>query len=299
MNPAMPALFSGPVADGADGGPLGVRRPPSCPGPISARSRAEGFSERFARIPSALIQKVNGVASEEGFVYIGGRIADTIGGALGGFAGTRDVLDFGCGLGRVAARLFDRAPDARIVGFDIDPMMLKWGEDLLAGQPVRFVDTTLDLPNRSFDLVIAVSVFTHLDATTDYWLAEIHRLLRPGGRAFLTYHDQTLFGEMALQGQLPGVASDGALADRYVLGRGTPEGGAAMGTFYTTEHWERLLDRWFVISATAERGMFGHQSYSVVRPKPVSPPRGELLRHYARSLERQLSDLRREHQVFY
>jgi len=257
------------------------------------------FSERFAEIPTRLVQKVNGVETEEGFVHIGRCIVDEIEKAAGSLSETRDILDFGCGLGRVTAQLLDRAPLADFVGFDIDPLMLMWAGVLLEDPRVRLASTTLDLPDASMDLVIAISVFTHLDATTDYWLAEIHRVLRPSGRAFVTYHDEGLFREMAAAGKIPVVAADATLDGRFIVGSDSAEGGAEMGTFYTTGHWERLIGRHFVIEKTVPRGLFGHQSYSLIRKKDVAIDRTALFRDYVLSVEKQLFDLRRAHTVFY
>jgi ubiquinone/menaquinone biosynthesis C-methylase UbiE len=257
------------------------------------------FSQRFAEIPAPLVTKVNGDNTEAGFVYIGTCIADAIEKEAGNLTNFRSILDFGCGLGRVTAQMSRRAPEADIVGFDIDPMMLHWAGHLLDGGRSRFVSTTLDLPDGGFDLIVVVSVFTHLDTTTDYWLTEIHRLLGPHGRAFITYHDETLYAEMAEKGQFHEVATNSILREKYVVGERTAEGGAAMGTFYTTAKWEQLVERYFKVERTVPRGLFGHQSYSVVSKKDVQLDRAPLYRQYLGSLEKELFDLRRQHQVSY
>ena len=247
------------------------------------------FSSRFASVPQPLIQKVNGATTEESFIYIGRCIADAITTEAGGLAEMNRILDFGCGMGRVTARMLDRAPAAQFVGFDIDPQMLEWCGRLLDSPRLRCVSATLDLPDNSFDLVYAVSVFTHLDETTDFWLSEIHRLLAPGGRAFLTYHDETLFAERI----------GGVLADRHIVGGGGPEGGAAMGTFYRTDYWERLLRPYYKVLKTVPRGLFGDQSYSVVQKKRGGPDRAKPLAEYAHALEKELFELRKRYQVTY
>jgi SAM-dependent methyltransferase len=247
------------------------------------------FSERFASVPQPLIEKVNGAITEESFIYIGRCIADAITAEAGAVAEMTRILDFGCGMGRVLARMLDRAPQAEFVGFDIDPQMLQWCGRLVASPRLRCVSATLDQPGNSFDLVYAISVFTHLDETTEFWLSEIHRLLRPGGVAFLTYHDETLFAERI----------GGELKTRHVVGQGGPEGGAAMGTFYQTSHWESLLAPYYKVVKTAPRGLFGDQSYSVVRKKRFAPDRAKPLTAYAHALEKELFALRQAHAVTY
>lgn len=184
------------------------------------------FSKVFAEVPPSLVTKVNGVATEDGFKYIGSCIADGIEeslklGSAKPLSAARQVLDFGSGLGRVILHLLNRAPTAEITGFDIDPMMIQWSSRLVADPRTRFVTSTLDLPNDKFDLITVVSVFTHLDATTDFWLSEVQRLLSPSGCAFITYQDDTLFAEMQEKGHIPAsVALDG----KYVVGKGSAGG---------------------------------------------------------------------------
>jgi len=45
----------------------------------------------------------------------------------------------------------------------------------------------LGLEHGSFDLVWAISVFTHLTDNSSAWLLELHRLLKPGGLLIATY----------------------------------------------------------------------------------------------------------------
>ncbi len=247
------------------------------------------FSERFAGVPTNLVQKVNGATTEETFIYIGRCIADQISTDIPKLAEVGRVLDFGCGIGRVIARLLDRAPQAEFVGFDIDPQMLKWCDHLLACSRLRLVSSTLDLADSSFDLITAISVFTHLDVTADFWLTEIRRLLRPGGRAFVTFLDDTLFKEIA-----------GRTAGGYeVVGKGGPEGGAGMGTYYKVAAWEARVRPWFKIMRTAPRGMFGHQSYSVLQRRRLVRGAEPFLRQYAANVEKELFELRKDHAVVY
>jgi SAM-dependent methyltransferase len=50
----------------------------------------------------------------------------------------------------------------------------------------------LPYPDATFDLVYALSVFTHLTAALQTaWRDELHRVLRPGGRALLTTHGRS------------------------------------------------------------------------------------------------------------
>lgn len=99
-----------------------------------------------------------------------------------------DLLDIGCGQGRLLKLLASRAH--RVVGVDIDPdaRRLARAEVLLAGLPnctLRHGDVrTLPFPDSEFDTVILDDV---LMATRrpEKSIAEALRLLRPGGRVLL------------------------------------------------------------------------------------------------------------------
>ena len=93
-----------------------------------------------------------------------------------------DILDWGCGCGRVT-RNFYRLPKAQVVGIDVDEDNVSWCRDHLefGKYQVAPLYPPTDLADQSFDLLIGISVFTHLrrQAQQD-WLAELWRLARPG-----------------------------------------------------------------------------------------------------------------------
>jgi len=108
-----------------------------------------------------------------------------------------NVLDWGCGWGRLTRAFAASERFAELWGADIDEDNLAWaGANIPAA---TFVQVPLypptSLPANHFDLVYAVSVMTHLthDAQ-EKWLAEIWRILRPGGCAILTFHGRTALG---------------------------------------------------------------------------------------------------------
>jgi SAM-dependent methyltransferase len=123
----------------------------------------------------------------------GGRLRhDTLCAALPAdwsFAG-RSVLDFGCGPGRVLRHFQPEAATAQFHGCDIDAESIEWLRAHLVSPFKVFVnDETppLALDDRSFDLVYATSVFTHLTDLWGHWLVELHRLLKDDGLLFMTF----------------------------------------------------------------------------------------------------------------
>jgi SAM-dependent methyltransferase len=99
------------------------------------------------------------------------------------------VLDFGCGAGRVLRQFLPEAESARFWGCDLHGPTIRWLHENLT-PPFRFYKSKgLPLPHsdRSFDLVYAISVFTHITHDWSAWLLELHRILKPGGLLLATF----------------------------------------------------------------------------------------------------------------
>jgi SAM-dependent methyltransferase len=108
------------------------------------------------------------------------------------------LLDFGCGSGRVVRHLAGHLPNARLHGSDVDADAIAWGQAHLPGIDFAVNQFRPPLPfgDGAFDVVYSISVFTHLNEPyQDEWLAEIARVLEPGGLALLTVHGEYAFNE--------------------------------------------------------------------------------------------------------
>jgi SAM-dependent methyltransferase len=93
------------------------------------------------------------------------------------------LLDWGCGCGRVL-RHWSGFQDVRILGCDIDPIMIAWCRENLPFATVTVNELAPPLPydDSSFGLVYAFSVMTHLsEGLQRSWLRDVRRVLRPGG----------------------------------------------------------------------------------------------------------------------
>ena len=106
--------------------------------------------------------------------------------ALAGDVHGHRVLDAGCGSGPLADDL--RAKGALVAGFDSSPAMLELARQRLGeGADLRVADLSQPLPyaDGEFDDVV-VSLVLHYLQDWSAPLAELRRVLKPGGRLLLS-----------------------------------------------------------------------------------------------------------------
>jgi SAM-dependent methyltransferase len=101
----------------------------------------------------------------------------------------RRVLDWGVGPSRVARWWPELRPGIEIHGGDPWPEAIAWGARALP--QIRFhrlpVQPPTALDAAAFDLVYGISILTHLGLPAQHaWLAELRRVIRPGGLLALT-----------------------------------------------------------------------------------------------------------------
>jgi ubiquinone/menaquinone biosynthesis C-methylase UbiE len=118
-------------------------------------------------------------------------------------AGDQTIFEFGCGTGRLAARLLEELPPSvNYLGVDISPVMINLATRRLAAWPERakavLVDGSLPLPadDGFADRVLSTFVFDLLDeAYAEAALDDLRRILAPDGRlclAGLTHGERPL-----------------------------------------------------------------------------------------------------------
>ena len=138
--------------------------------------------------PRRLMVRVAGTADADWFLRSGRAGYDAIAAHVP-IAELGSVLDFGCGCGRVT-RYF-REHDGDVAGSDVSRDAVAWCRSNLpfARFEVNGLAPPLAFADSSFDLVYALSVFTHLTADLQLaWRDELGRVLRPGGRLLVTTH---------------------------------------------------------------------------------------------------------------
>ena len=141
--------------------------------------------------PRRLMVRVAGTADAEWFLRSGRAAYDAIVAKVPP-AEIGAVLDFGCGCGRVTRYWADFAGE--VAGSDLSGRAVEWCRRALPFG--RFEPNGLAPPlpfaDESFDLVYALSVFTHLTADLQLaWRDELRRVLRPGGRLLISTHGRS------------------------------------------------------------------------------------------------------------
>jgi SAM-dependent methyltransferase len=157
----------------------------------------------FDRLPPASLRyRVHGAPDAEGFLKVGRRCSKDVEAALEkvgrDFDSFRDVLDFGCGCGRTLAWFAKRSP--RLYGTDIDAEAISWCRDNLGFAKFAVNDPLppLGYPSEAFDLIYAISVFTHLNEGYQFrWLNELRRVTQTGGVVLLTVHGRHVWVDLA------------------------------------------------------------------------------------------------------
>jgi SAM-dependent methyltransferase len=99
------------------------------------------------------------------------------------------VLEVGCGPGFVTPRLLELVGNGSVTSIDNDPEMVGLARRRLEGRErVDVLEGSaqdLKFDDETFDAATARLVFQHLP-DSNAALAELHRVLRPGGRLFIT-----------------------------------------------------------------------------------------------------------------
>lgn len=141
--------------------------------------------------------RVHGSLDERSYLVIGRRCAQDIQSGLARIGrplcSFKEVLDFGCGCGRIIGWLSGGSRGSRFRGVDVDGEAVEWCRRNVRRASFDRASPLppLPYPEGVFDLILAISVFTHLDEPFLLaWLAELRRVTGIGGVVVVT-----VFGE--------------------------------------------------------------------------------------------------------
>jgi SAM-dependent methyltransferase len=210
--------------------------------------------------PADMRTRVAGTDNEEWF-HVSGRISREVFAAALRLAGRElvefdRVLDFGCGVGRVLRWLQATMPKSQFTGADTDAAAIAWLREHYSG--VELVSLMrnglppISVPDSRFDLVLAYSVFTHLDVEyQDAWLNELRRVVAPSGMLLLTISGPRMLDHTLNKS---GQANIGDLAKRV------PQFQADGILHWRGEGWERLFPDYYHTTFHSHAYVKGHWS---------------------------------------
>jgi SAM-dependent methyltransferase len=183
------------------------------------------------------------------------------------FEGKR-VLDFGCGAGRTLRHFLPEAEAAEFWGCDIDEPSIDWLRGHLS-PPIQVLRNgelpPLELPDGHFDLVYAISVFTHLSDNWSRWLLELHRLLREDGILIATFA-----GRLLLERTGETWEPDRIGMNVLRTWQDWDEGGPFIlhSDWWIRAHWGRAFDVLEIVPESGIDSPLGPQSWALMRKRP-------------------------------
>ncbi len=187
-----------------------------------------------------------------GFIESGFSICDDLNSVLSvvdqDLASFQRVLDWGCGCGRTIRALKTLYPGCETHGTDIDEEAIgflqrrygRYGEFRLSPHL-----PPLPYPDEYFDLIIGISVFTHLPEDMQLaWLGELRRITRPGALLVVTTSGEHHYSQFSGD-RLERIRREGFLYVDGVYGQSIDLPAFYQNTFHTHDYIRRQWVRFF------------------------------------------------------
>jgi SAM-dependent methyltransferase len=238
------------------------------------QSECNSDAQGLALPPSRLRVVVAGTADLDSFLSSGeaqaGYLRELLADVGRPLDDMNEILDFGCGCGRITRWLGDLARP-HVNGCDYNGELIDWCQQNLPFMRALRTELRppLPYPDDTFDFLYAFSVFTHLSAElAGLWMSELGRVVKPGGLMWFTIHGAS-YRERLLPEQRA----------RFDAGEVVVWFPEIEGTNLCGAHWpdaavERILGSKFEVlhhfdpkadAATAERVSLPHDAYLVRR----------------------------------
>ena len=238
--------------------------------PEAVRRKVGSVMAASARIPPArLISRVHGSEDAAGFEQVGRTVALDIYSAVNDRISLEHplrILDFGCGCARVLRFMSEIAPESTFFASDFDGEAISWCRENYPFEVRRgrytFV-VNADRPptpfkSDHFDLILGISVFTHLpEALQLGWLAELRRIARPDGLLVLSTQ-----GDALIRGHIG--EEDNRILDEhgfYYFKYGSTEGLPEyyQAAWHTRQYVDRVWSKYFHVAGHVPAGIADHQ----------------------------------------
>jgi SAM-dependent methyltransferase len=169
------------------------------------------------------------------------------------------LLDFGCGCGRVIRHWATLGMEVH--GCDYNRSAVRWCRRHLgfASFHVNRLEPPLPFPTEHFELVYALSVFTHLpEPLFRAWIREVCRVVKPGGFVVLTTHGDAYASQLTPDDQA-------RFRSGLSVVRHEDEAGTNRCAVYVSERYvRRTFAECFVVVDFVSRGAKGNPHQDLV-----------------------------------
>ena len=184
------------------------------------------------------------------------------------------VLDWGVGCSRIMRQWAPLFGTISFTGTDIDQRMIDWDVANIPGPrfAVNGAEPPLPCGDEEFDLAYGASVFTHLDeAMQQRWLAELARVLKPGGVLLLSTHGPSVFElnrHTFSDTEVAAFRDHGFVYIRNIVDGVLPDW--YQTSFQTSDHVRRTFGEHFEVIDHVTKGMAGFQDLAICRKPPAT-----------------------------
>lgn len=155
-----------------------------------------------------------------------------------------NILDWGCGAGRITRHIPSLNSNAIVYGCDINEPLIEWNKKNYRNITFSVINnfTPTFYAPQFFDLIYGISIFTHIEAAQqEEWIAELHRILK--NKAVLLVTTQgSYYQHKLLPAQKRTLHQKGVYTQTY-----RQQGHRMMSTYHTSEYFRKILQPFFTV----------------------------------------------------
>lgn len=184
-------------------------------------------------------------------------------------------FDFGGSTGRVFRHFAFQSAAWDVWSSDFKISSVEWNLQNFPGALKVFQGMyfpILPVEDRTFDLVSAMSVFTHIDEVETAWLLELRRVMKPGAVAILTIHNEDTFSAMhprlraSLEGYDPGLLALKALPEGRTVSTWRRDDPYRCNVFHSNSYIRTNWGRYFEVVDIVSHAFVRHAAVVLRKP---------------------------------
>ncbi len=155
-----------------------------------------------------------------------------------------NILDWGCGAGRITKHILSYSPNAIVYACDINESLIEWNKKNYANITFSTINnfTPTFYAPQFFDLVYGISIFTHIEEKQQKeWITELHRILK--NKAVLLVTTQgSFYQDKLLPAQKKTLHQKGIYTQSY-----RQQGHRMMSAYHVSEYFRKMVQPFFTV----------------------------------------------------